>query len=191
MNPTPKRTRLGPAERQAHIVEVATRQIGERGFNAFTLSRLAEECGLTRAGIDHHFGSKEAVLVEVLRHRDELDQRAIFGSRTPSDLDEPMVWTVLDDLVQRNIGQPEIVRLYTILDAEALDPEHPAHNFFIERTQKSRQMLSEAARGWHAEPDLFAVTVLGALDGLQLQWLRDPSLDLLALWRHTSAVLRR
>lgn len=185
------RTRLVPAERRALIIDVAARQIGERGFNSFTLSRLAEECGLTRAGIEHHFASKEALLIEVLRHRDDRDQRAVFGSRAPRAVDEQAMWQLLDDLVRRNASQPEIVRLYTILGAEALDSGHPAHEYFLERTRTARLMLSEAARPWHPDPEVFAVQVLGVLDGLQLQWLRDPDLDLLGLWKGVSSALQR
>lgn len=191
MTETHARTRLAPAARRALIVEVATRQISERGFNAFTLSRLAEECGLTRAGIEHHFASKEALLVEVLRQRDDRDLESITGSRDPHALDGRQLWKLLDELVVRNVGQREIVRLYTILGAEALDPAHPAHDYFAERTRTARTVLSEAVRPWHSDPDLYAVEVLGALDGLQLQWLRDPELDLFQLWRSASSALRR
>lgn len=185
-----RRQRMAPAARRAQIVDAATRLVSERGFNAFNLSQIAVECGITRAGVEHHFPTKEALLIEILRHRDEADVEFVApGGVMPTD--EAGAWRALDALVRRNAQRREVVRLYAILGAEALDPEHPAHSYFAERASAGRASLAEAARPWHPHPETFAVEVLALLDGLQLQWLRDPDLDLEHLWRSASAVLCR
>lgn len=184
---TARRRRMSPEARRAQLIAVATQLIAEGGYNNLTMSRLASEAGITRAGIDHHFPSKEAVLLAVLRNRDELDLEAILpGGRewptSPADS-----FAVLDALVHRNSEQREVVRLYTILSAEALDPSHPAHDYFQSRNEFVRTRLTSVAEKWGLDPRFFAAEVLGFMDGLQLQWLRDESLDLEALWRSATA----
>ncbi|MFD2340383.1 TetR/AcrR family transcriptional regulator [Clavibacter michiganensis subsp. tessellarius] len=184
------RTRLAPERRRELIIEAAARQVSERGYNSFTLSQLAADCGITRAGIEHHFASKEEVLVAVLRHRDETDE-GVMGPAPAGSVTADAAWAALDALVRRNAERREIVRLYAILGAEALDPAHPAHAYFAERAVEARRWIAALASAWHPDPDDFAVEVLAILDGLQLQWLRDPALDLAGLWESVAVTLDR
>lgn len=186
----PVRVRLAPDERRQLIIEAATRQISERGFNTLTMSRLAHECDMTRAGVEHYFSSLPELLIAVLRHRDERDV-LVLAPTGALPRDEQGMWGALDALVRHNAARPEIVRLYAILGAEALDPAHPAHEYFLERGRATRAALAEGAKAWHPRPEEFAVEVLARLDGLQLQWLRDPSLDLAHLWESAASVLVR
>lgn len=183
------RTRLTPEVRRAQIIEVATRQIASTGFNTFTMSGLAKEAGLSRPGLDHHFPSREDVLVAVLRHRDELDEAAVALSSPPPPHNRETTRALLRTLVHRNAGQREIVRLYTILGAESLDPGHPAHAYFAERFTYARELIASSTREWSDDPEMLAVELLGRMDGLQLQWLRDPSLDLEELWTRAEDLL--
>ena len=45
-----------------------------------------------------------------------------------------------------------------------------------------RRLLREMAAAWHPDPESFAVQVLAFMDGLQLSWLRDPAIDVVAEW---------
>lgn len=185
-----KRVRLAPEERRARLVAAATRQIGDRGLNGFTFSRLAEDSGLTRAGIEHHFASLDDLLVEVLRSRDLEDTAALLPDPSVA-VSEEGIWSALDALVERNAGRREIIRLYTVLGVEALSTAHPAHEYFAQRLRETRAQLERGATSWHPDPAAFAVDVLALLDGLQLQWLRDPEVNLVELWRTAAVVLHR
>ena len=50
-------------------------------------------------------------------------------------------------LVRRNASQPEIVRLFAVLEAESLAPSHPAHAYFALR-QVQKGGGSGAMVGW-------------------------------------------
>ncbi|QHC72678.1 TetR/AcrR family transcriptional regulator [Rathayibacter sp. VKM Ac-2805] len=186
---TPSRTRLAPEVRRAMIVERATTLISERGFNAFTLLGLAEACGMTRRGLDHYFGSRDEILIAVLRHRDSEDIALLGDTGAPRDREA--TWRALDDAVRRNASQREIVRLYTVLGSESLDPAHPAHDYFQERARSARKTFVESIECWHPRPEAFATVVLALLDGVQISWLRDPALDLFELWRDAGSLLDR
>jgi AcrR family transcriptional regulator len=176
-----QRVRLSPDARRTQILTAATAQIAARGYRAFTLSQLAKDCGLTRAGIEHHFASREDLLIGVLRHRDNLDGLAVQPSSL-TKVSRETARAILDRLVVRNASQREIVRLYTVLQAESLDPLHPAHVYFNERAILARRDISRLAVDWHPRPERLAAEILAVMDGIQLAWLRDSSMNLEELW---------
>ena len=51
------------------ILDVAERLFGERGFPATSLRDITAEAGVNVASVNYHFGSKEALLAEVLERR--------------------------------------------------------------------------------------------------------------------------
>ena len=175
------RRRLPPAERREEILAAATGLIAASGFNGVSLGAFAAACGMTKAGLLHHFPSKDELLIAVLERRDELDMAAFLGGTEPAT-DAAEGRAVVSRLVRRNLGQRSIVQLYTVLSAEALDPAHPAHEYFRRRLARGRELLARQMFGWHPEPDRAAVELLGFLDGLQLNWLRDPEIDFVAQW---------
>jgi hypothetical protein len=77
----------------------------------------------------------------------------------------------------RHGSMPEIIRLFTVLSAEALDESHPAHGYFRDRIVRGRmEILASSMFGPEAtEED--AIDFMAYMDGLQLMWLRDPSID--------------
>jgi AcrR family transcriptional regulator len=173
---TGKRVRLTAGARRAQLVDEATALIARIGYHRFSISALAAATGLTRAGVLHHVGSKEQLLLEVLALRDERDIAAMraFRGHDPR--------AMLDAVVRRNLAQPEIVRLYTVLAAEALDPSHPAHEFFAQRLRSGIVEMGAVLDGFGRPAAQVAVEVYSFMDGVQLNWLRDPSLDLWQLW---------
>ena len=97
------RVRLTAHARRAQIIDEATRLIGERGYYGFTLQQVADACGVTVAGVLHHAGTKERLLLDVVEERDRRDE-AWLRRR---EADTPAVslagsMTLLHDLVVRN-----------------------------------------------------------------------------------------
>jgi AcrR family transcriptional regulator len=174
------RRRLAAAARQEEILAAATALLATSGFNAVSLDAFANAAGISKAGLLHHFPSKDALLAAVLERRDELDAAAVLDAGRRRYGDPRQARQAFAALVERNLHQPAIMRLYTVLSAEALDPAHPAHEFFQRRLGWARSYLAELLLPWHPRPALAAVEVLAFLDGLQLMWLRDPSIDYLA-----------
>ena len=92
------------------------------------------------------------------------------------------------------------MRLFTILAAESVDSDHPAHDWFLERYRERRRILirrlAEAQReglvdaGLDAE--MVAPQVLAMFDGLQIQWLLEPdSVAMVEVFEDFLARLRR
>ena len=195
MNRGTARARKPAAERRRQIIEVTTRLIAERGFWGLSMQDVADECGLTVPGLLHHVGSKDGLLVAVLDHRDAADADALIaelgpGARPPSGADGADLRRLCAALVRRNAGQPEIVRLFAVLEAESLAPDHPAHLYFAARQERTLEMFTALAAGVSDRPGSLARQVMALMDGLQIQWLRDPGgTDLVTEWEVVAEIL--
>lgn len=174
--------------RRSQILEVATRLIAERGFWATSLREVGDACGITVAGVLHHFPSKEALLVAVLDRRDQLDEQVV-SARLVAAVgagEKVTMAQVCREIVARNAGQRELVQLGSVLSAESLDPQHPAHEHFRERQRWVLEGLAECAPVG-SDAAALARHALALLEGLELQWLRDPSRNWVEDWDRVAA----
>ena len=189
--PPPSRRRGGYAagrRRREQIVAEAARQFSQLGFNQATVFGIAEACGISRAGLLHHFPTKEALLAAVLEARDEAD-RARFRRHGPPDPTGLHVLKSMVALSAHNAQVPGIIGLYALLSAEATAPDHPAHDYFVRRYHRIREgterVLERAAAHGLLRPEIqparAAAQLTALMDGLQSSWLLDPaSVDMAA-----------
>lgn len=173
------RSRLPAAERRRQIMEVTTRLIAERGFWGLSMQDVADGCGLTVPGLLHHVGSKDGLLIAVLEHRDSVDGESLAAElgrdlESLDSLDGIDLRQVCSALVRRNATQPEIVRLFAVLEAESLTPSHPAHAYFIARQEDTIAVFTALAKRVTDHPESLARQIVAMMDGLQIQWLRSP-----------------
>ncbi|HWC79762.1 MAG TPA: helix-turn-helix domain-containing protein [Pseudonocardiaceae bacterium] len=63
----PRRRRLEPDERRAQILACARRLFGERNYESVSTTELARESGVARGLINHYFGTKRELYLEVIR----------------------------------------------------------------------------------------------------------------------------
>ncbi len=170
----------GVAKRD-EILHTALDVIARNGYSRTSVRQLAEAVGLTNAGLLHYFESKEHLFAEILRMRDEVDAEAQRSPGTSS----------LDALVstaRHNAKVPGLVQLYSRLAAEAEDPAHGAHEYFRDRYANLRTSVAASIRQEQeagairrdADPERLARLIIAMADGLQTQWLIDPSFDMAA-----------
>ena len=85
--PAARRPRQATSERREEILRAAANTFGAKGYKNGSLADVAEQVGMTHAGVLHHFGSKEQLLIEVLEYRDKEDVRDLEGQRIPGGLE--------------------------------------------------------------------------------------------------------
>lgn len=172
--PTDGTTARGRTTR-AHILDVAMAQFAEAGYRGSSLRDIAARAGLSHPGVLYHFPTKEALLTEVLAHRDIADDLANpLASRSGVEGLRNLAATM--DLNER---RPGIVELYVVLSAEATAADHPAHEYFRRRYTGLIAKLAltfAAARAdgqlrAGVDPDTAARHTVAIMDGLQVQWL--------------------
>jgi beta-glucosidase len=189
----PRRTYSQGRESQDLILETALEVIGRKGYSATSLRDIAAEVGMTQAGLLHHFGTKENLLVEVLRQRDIVNRRIL--AEQPGD--EPTTIRV----ARHNVHLPALVHLYVSLEAAAYDAEHPAHEFFLRRDTEILGVISRDIRARqlagsfpeNLDPAQVARVFLALSDGLQAQWGVNPEVDLVGTleWMWTQLTERK
>jgi AcrR family transcriptional regulator len=170
----------GIAKRE-EILTAALDVIARNGYRRTSVRELADAVGLSQAGLLHYFSSKEELFQEILRKRDEVDT-ATYGIDVAGHALES-----LTALVAHNTEVPGLVQLYAQVSTEAAgDPDHPSHAFFVERYAAIRAEFSRFIRAEQAagrvgddiDPEATAALIVAATDGLQTQWMLDPTFDM-------------
>lgn len=54
-------------DRRLHILQTATMRFAEHGFQASTVRQIADDVDIKSGSLFHHFGSKEEILLEIVR----------------------------------------------------------------------------------------------------------------------------
>jgi AcrR family transcriptional regulator len=181
---TTNQTSRGKRSRAA-ILSAAVSLLSEDGYRGASLASIAAAVNLTQQGVLHHFPSKERLLLALLDEKYHEDGRRLEASLEHDGLG---VLRALQSLVAHNQQQPEVVRLFSALVAESLSSRHPAHDYFVQRYRKVRaRMLRSLKVGQQAgairsDVDLerLVPVIVAVMDGLQVQWLLDPEVDMLA-----------
>ena len=170
----------GIARRQ-EILDRALEVFRERGADGTSLRRIAESIGVSHGALLHYFSSREELLVAVYEHgehRRDLEQ---------GDRSQERSVDVMANAAISNLEVPGLVQLYSTLVATALEVEAgPAKEYFTARFERVRDNLEQRLREdqeaglvrGDVDPVRTAALVVAASDGLQIQWLLEPSIEL-------------
>jgi AcrR family transcriptional regulator len=178
----PKSRRLTGEASRAKAVREALALFATSGFKGTTIAKLAASTGLSQSGLLHHFPSKAKLLSAVLEARDAEDGQFL----TTEHGEAPMGWDAFDALqalVARNSSRPQFVGLYVQMAAEAVEEDHPAHEWLENRYAAMKEWLTDAVRVGQVRGEIVAgapvdhvvCNTIAVLDGLQQQWLIDPA----------------
>ena len=178
----PKGDAAATAARREAILDAALQVFAVAGFNGSSLKQVAEIVGITEAGILHHFKNKGALLLEVLKRREELGRPVVRDGHS-NGIQEVLEWIAIQ---KENSTLPGIIELFTILSAEATAATHPAHDYFRERYNKVTrnftgmfELLKQANfLATDESPEDLGASLVALSDGLQLQWLLNPVVDM-------------
>jgi AcrR family transcriptional regulator len=169
----------GLAKRE-EILRTALEVVDRNGMRGTSVRELADAVDLTQAGLLHHFGSKEELFLAILTVRDDEDAQRMAGLDI---IDQFLL------VIEHNARTPGMVQLFTSMSAAATsDPSHPAHAWFAERYVRFRKALTDTMRERQAGGEMpgdvdvekLAAVMMAVSDGMQLQWMLDPSTDMAA-----------
>lgn len=122
-----------------HFVTTATRLFADRGFYGASLANIADELGLTKQALIHHFATKEKLYGLVL---EQIADRLMAATDTaPGGNADDRLLAFFDRFAAHALTHPQDIRL---LMRELLD---------------NKQRADEAAR-WYLEPFLRNLVVL-------------------------------
>ena len=179
-------------ERRQRILDAAQRLLRRHGWRGITLIRIAEEAGVTPAGLLHHFKTKEQLLHAALDARDEYDAARVYN-RT-GDLPE-----LLESVPERVRETPDLVGMFLVLMVENLDPGAPLHERFRNRYRSAVDLIAGYLRAGQrdgryradVDPAVKAVEIVAFITGIEASWLLDPSIPLTEVFREYTGSLSR
>jgi AcrR family transcriptional regulator len=171
-------------EKASRIVEAMRSSVARRGISGSTFEHVAREAGVSRGLLHYYFGTKEALLVEVVRrdaqHRIErLDEPlgaassadqiigVLVESLEDSIQNEPGFWVLIFELFTAGRRTPEIQ--HEIGELFNLTRDHVAEIF--------RAKEREGVLKLRADADAIVGYLFALADGLALQILTDPEKD--------------
>ncbi|HLL69389.1 MAG TPA: TetR/AcrR family transcriptional regulator [Micromonosporaceae bacterium] len=170
------------AENRSAILRSAMVVFARHGYAKTTLQAVAERVGLTRTGVLHHFGSKEALFKEAIQQARRWAERQGPDTGTGGGLDGLRAMRNFVDAPRDDVH----VKFVQTLQAEALYEDASEHVVAHVRMRLTEirayvsRCLQEAARdGEIGEVDLeaLATMIAGTVNGLQVQWLLDSSVN--------------
>ncbi|MGV2982111.1 TetR/AcrR family transcriptional regulator [Microbacterium sp. AGC85] len=188
----------GVARRQ-EILDRAIEVFRERGADGTSLRRIAEAIGVSHAALLHYFDSREQLLVAVYAHA-EAQRAAADAARHAEGAPLPVRGVdSMADAAVKNVEVPGLVQLYSTLVAAALESSSEvSREFFSARFERVRSELTTSFRAQQEDGSIrddvpaehLAALVVAASDGLQIQWLLEPSVELEGTLRSIATLLQ-
>jgi AcrR family transcriptional regulator len=168
-------------EKARRIVQAMRNSLAERGAAGSTFDQVAREAGVSRGLLHYYFGSKERLLVEVVRH--DCDERVaaldagLAGASSPGEIVEVLV-EQLKAFVEDDPRSPTVV--YEMLSASRHSEEIRQELAELYRTWRAH--LADALKAKEAEgvvkldagAESVASVIFALGDGIGMQLLSDP-----------------
>ena len=171
-------------DKAQRIIAAMRASVGTRGAAASTFDHVAREAGVSRGLLHYYFGSKERLLVEVVRHDCDVRMDALGQSLSAADSVDAIVEVLvkaLEDFVELDPGSYALVfELFTASRHNEELSEAMTELYRLVRDQIARVLRAKHDDGvvdLRGNPDAVASVLLALGDGMALQLLSDPAWD--------------
>lgn len=171
-------------DKAARIVDAMRASVAERGTAGSTFDQVARAAGVSRGLLHYYFGTKERLLIEVVRRdcdvRKATMSAALAQARSADDVTAVLVAS-LDDVVRNDPGFVTLIFELFVLSRRHED----VATEFSELLNRLREQLAEVLRDKQAEgvlrlsaePEAVVDVIFSLGDGLMLRMLADGTRD--------------
>jgi AcrR family transcriptional regulator len=168
----------------ARIVDAMRASVAVRGIAGSTFDHVSGEAGVSRGLLHYYFGTKEQLLIEVVRRecdvRTERLEQAIEAAGDAEDVLDALVRSFEDWLGDG----PAPVMIYEMLTLAQRNEEIAAE--LAELGRRTRSHLGDALESKRAsgvlslrvDPELAAMFLFALADGVIVRRLSEPELDI-------------
>jgi AcrR family transcriptional regulator len=174
-------------KRRREIVDAASRIFARYGYAGGSLRQIAGDVGVTPAALARHFDNKYGLLQAVLTHWEEENDYRFEGAHGLE------YFRRLPQLVEEHTKEPGLIELLLTVATEASDPQHPARAWAVQRYDhtikigigylREAREIGEIGAMSDEQIELEARGVFALMDGMQLQWLLNPSLPVSQMFK--------
>ncbi len=186
-----------PRDKATRIVDAMRVSVAARGIAGSTFDHVAREAGVSRGLLHYYFGTKERLLVEVVRREADLRleqlESSIAGARTADDVLAALVQGFEDFLGQ---GPTPAVMFFEMMTLGQRNDELAAE--LIELCRRTRFHVADALRAKSeagvvelgADPDTVATFLFALADGITVRRLSEPNFDIAPLMEQAIGATR-
>jgi AcrR family transcriptional regulator len=183
-------------ETRARIIAAAYKVLGEKGYDATTLKEISREADAAPGLIHYYFGGKDQLLVEVLKTMSDRYTETT-GELSRNVTSDQFMAAALYQPFARTREEPEWYRLryelfslglHNALLAPGVRDLLTGGREAIAKAVLQAQRSSGAASS--TDPSTLASLLLAVFDGLALQKIMDPAMDLDATYQLLIQMIR-
>lgn len=167
-------------EKAQRIVEAMRASVGKRGAAGSTFDVVAREAGVSRGLLHYYFGSKERLMVEVVRSDCESRVAALEENLATATSADEFVAFLVQTLEAFLSDEPSQAVLYEMLSASRRSDEirvELAELYRRWRAQLATALTEKQREGvvkLDADPESVAALLFALGDGMGLQVISDP-----------------
>src|SRR3954470_16337074 len=172
------------SDKARRIVEAMRASVGRRRAAASTFDHVAQEAGVSRGLLHYYFGSKERLLVEVVRRDSELRLQRLEEGLAAADSIDAIVELLVSPLRDFVAEDPEahalIHELFSVSRRNADIRGELAELYRRIRGEVAEVLRAKEAAGvvrLRGEPEAVTSLLFALGDGLELQMVSDPDWD--------------
>jgi AcrR family transcriptional regulator len=171
-------------DKAARIVEAMRASVAARGIAGSTFDHVATEAGVSRGLLHYHFGTKERLLIEVVRRESDVRIERLEEAIGVAADAEDVLSALVRSFEEWLCAGPAPVMLCEMLTLAQRNEEIAAELAALSR--RTRSHLSDALErkrdadvlALRIEPELAATFLFALADGVMVRRLSEPELDL-------------
>ncbi|WP_255557298.1 TetR/AcrR family transcriptional regulator [Paeniglutamicibacter sp. Y32M11] len=175
MSPTARpRTRMTGVQRRLQLMDISRQLFSSRGVDGTTIEEIARSAGVSKPIVYEHFGSKEALYMEVVtnEYRELLARitESLSGEDTSRVLLEKAALAILTYIEDNTAGFRILVR-----DAPPSEPGGTYATLLSKVTEQVEEILADefTQRGFSAEDSSIYAQMLVGMVAMTAQWWLD------------------
>jgi len=172
------------SEKAKRIVEAMRASVAARGAAGSTFDHVAREAGVSRGLLHYYFGTKERLLVEVVRRDAEIRLAALGAALADAQTGEHFIDALvrsLEELIERDPGF--VVLMYELFTLSRRNEEIAVELAALCRQTRETLAVSLAAKQDEGvvrlgdDAEAVSGVLLALADGLALRFLTEPDVD--------------
>lgn len=180
-------------EAKNRILQAASKLFIEQGYKKTNMNQLARQLGVSKGAIYQYYGSKEELLMDVMKSSSTFRKSSLFSDLKPDDLNEIGTREFFLKMVR---SSEQINKLGVELASQALyNPEmmREFRSFYHEEVDiiadhiKMLKREGRAKRG--LDPRVYALSILALRTGLRGFLETENEKTVLDAWRLTTGLL--
>jgi len=183
----PRRERALTGDRARTIVDAMRESVAEVGIAGSTFERVAAKAGVSRGLLHYYFGTKERLLVEVIKADTEIRIEELGGTlRAARTLDEVIgaFFSTFQTTLREQRGYVYMVSELFVAGRHSPELQRELGELYsrarVEFAEILRQKEREGVMKLRFDAEAVISYLFSAGDGGAIQQLTDPTLDLIA-----------